>query len=144
MFEAIVIGNVGSVKLFTGSTPVLNVSVAASRRVGEREYTDWVSVKIWGERAGKLAAHIHKGMRLLVRGRPEPKGFLRQDGTPAGELILHANELEFLSPKSQGEHHADAEHTPADESELPLTTYDTPSAAAEAAEEIKTRKQRRA
>ena len=142
MFEATIIGHVGSTKLHTGATPVLNVSVAASRRVGEREYTDWVSVKIWGERAQKLAVHITKGMRLLVRGRPEPKGYLRQDGTPAGELILHANEVEFLSPKSQGETHTD--HTPADASELPLTTYDTSAAAAEAAEEIKTRKQRRA
>ena len=141
MFEAIVIGNVGSVKLFTGSTQVLNISVAASRRVGEKEYTDWVSAKIWGERAGKLADHVTKGMRLLLRGRPEAKGYLKQDGTQAGELILHVNELEFLSPKSHGESHAD--HTPA-EPELALATYDTPAAAAEAAAEIKSRKQRRA
>ena len=104
MFETLVIGNVGSVKFFNaGSTPVLNINIASSRRIGEREFTDWVSAKVWGERAEKLKEHVAKGMKLLVRGRCEAKAYKRDDDTLAGELVLHVDTLEFLSPKSKGE-----------------------------------------
>lgn len=89
---------------------MLNINLASKRRVGEREFTDWVSVKIWGERAEKLASHVHKGMHLLVTGRPEARGFKKADGTAAGELVLHVAKLEFLSAK------------PKEEEELPLET----------------------
>lgn len=118
MFETTIVGNVGSVKFVNagGKMPVLNVSLASSRRVGENQYTDWTSVKIWGERAEKLQAHVTKGMKLLVRGRPEAKGFKRDDGTVAGELVLHVTELEFLSPKKSGvngeEEHSESESDP--------------------------------
>ena len=142
MFEAIIVGNVGSVKFYDGKTPVLNFSVASTRRVGDREFTDWIAAKIWGERGQKLAAHISKGMRLLVRGRPEAKGYSKQDGSVAGELILHVNEVEFLSPKPKtGEENPDGQT--AAEPELGLKTYDTPSAAETAAAGSKTRRQSR-
>jgi single-stranded DNA-binding protein len=116
MLETLIIGNVGSVKFVNArNTQVLNISIAASRRVGDKEYTDWTSVKVWGERASKLREHITKGMKLLVRGRPEAKGFKRDDGTVAAEMILHANEIEFLSPKQ----HAETDPGP-DKSELPF------------------------
>jgi len=104
MFETLVIGNVGSCK-FTkaGETSVLNISLASSRRIGEKQFTDWVSAKVWGERAEKLKEHIVKGMKLLVRGRAEARGYKRADGTMAGELILHVNDLEFLTPKKAEE-----------------------------------------
>jgi len=99
---------VGSVKFVhaRGKAQILNINLASNRRVGEREYTDWVSAKIWGERAEKLAAHIHKGMHLLVTGRPEARGFKKGDGTVAGELVLHITELEFLSSKPKDDHDA--------------------------------------
>ena len=104
MFETLVIGNVGSVKFFdAGKMPVLNINIATSRRIGEREFTDWVSAKVWGERAEKLKEHISKGMKLLVRGRCEAKAYKRDDDTLAGELILHVDTLEFLSPKHKAE-----------------------------------------
>lgn len=78
---------------------VLNINLASNRRVGEREFTDWVSAKVWGERGEKLSSHIQKGMHLLVTGRPEARGFKKADGTAAGELVLHVTELEFLSSK---------------------------------------------
>jgi single-stranded DNA-binding protein len=104
MFETLVIGNVGSVKFFNaGSTPVLNINIASSRRIGEREFTDWVSAKVWGERAEKLKEHISKGMKLLVRGRCEAKAYKRDDDTLAGELVLHVDTLEFLTPKHKSD-----------------------------------------
>jgi len=101
MIETFIIGNVGSIRFFerAGETSVLNISLASSRKIQDREYTDWVSGKIWGERAEKLRDHISVGMKLMLRGRPEAKGFCKTDGTTVGELVLHVNDLEFLSSK---------------------------------------------
>lgn len=105
MLTTTLTGYVGSVKFVhaPGKSQVLNINLASNRRVGEREFTDWVSAKIWGERAEKLSSHIRKGMHLLVTGRPEARGFKKADGTAAGELVLHVTELEFLSVKSKEE-----------------------------------------
>ena len=102
MLETIIIGNVGSVRYArAGETSVLNVSIASSRKINNREYTDWVSAKLWGSRAEKLKEYISVGMKILVRGRPESKGFQKGDGTVASELVVHINELEFLNGTSR-------------------------------------------
>lgn len=123
MLEIKLTGNVGTCRLVTaaGKSPVLNVSLATNRKVGEREFVDWTSVKIWGERAEKLAPHISKGTKLLVTGRPEARAYKANDGTAKAELVVHANEIEFLSAK--GKHEDAPEH--ADEpatAELALET----------------------
>lgn len=110
MIEITIVGNVGSLRLAqAGEMPVLNLSIASSRRLGEREFTDWVAAKIWGERAIKLAPYIHKGAKLLLRGRPMARGFQRTDGTMSGELVLHVHELQFLTAKPKP---PQAEHLP--------------------------------
>jgi single-stranded DNA-binding protein len=91
----------GSISVYRGKTPVLNINIASNRRAGDRQFTDWIAAKIWGERAERLATHIQKGMHLLVTGRPEARGFKKTDGTAAGELILHVTDLEFLSSKTK-------------------------------------------
>jgi single-strand DNA-binding protein len=105
MLEIKITGNVGTCRLVkaVGKTPVLNVSLATNRRVGDREFTDWTSVKVWGERAEKLAPYVNKGTKLLVSGRPEARAFKANDGTAKAELIVHATEIEFLSAKGQHE-----------------------------------------
>ncbi len=116
MLEVTITGSVGSVKLVTtpGKSSVLNVNIATNRRVGDREYTDWTSAKVWGERAEKLAPHVQKGARLLIKGRPEARGYTAADGTAKAELIVHINELEFLSAKPKDDsgeppaHHEEA------------------------------------
>jgi single-strand DNA-binding protein len=111
MLTTTLTAHVGSVKFVHahGKQAVLNINLASNRRVGEREFTDWVSCKIWGERAERLAPHISKGMHLLVTGRPEAKGFKKPDGTVAGELVLHVVELEFLSARAKGDSEGQAE-----------------------------------
>jgi single-stranded DNA-binding protein len=106
MLTTTLTGFVGSTKYVhaRGKTQVLNINIASNRRVGDREFTDWIAAKIWGERAERLANHIQKGMHLLLTGRPEARGFKKADGTAAGELILHVTELEFLSSKSKEGH----------------------------------------
>jgi single-strand DNA-binding protein len=124
MLEVKTTGNVGTCRLVTaaGKTPVLNISLATNRKVGDREFTDWSSVKIWGERGQKLAPFITKGTKLLISGRPEARAYKGNDGLAKAELVIHASDVEFLS--GQGQHNAaesESQHTE-EEAELPLET----------------------
>jgi single-stranded DNA-binding protein len=112
MLTTIITGHVGSVKFVTaaGKSPVLNVNIATSRKMGDREFTDWTSAKIWGERAERLQHHVFKGQRLLITGRPEARGYTAVDGTAKAELVVHVNELEFLSAKLETDAEAAPEH----------------------------------
>lgn len=102
MLEIIITGHVGSLRFVqAGTTQVLNLSVASSRRFQDREFTTWVNAKVWGARAVSLQPYIQTGARLLLRGRPEARGFRRGDGTVGAEIILHVHSLEFLSPRAK-------------------------------------------
>jgi single-strand DNA-binding protein len=122
MLEVKTTGNVGTCRLVAaaGKTPVLNISLATNRKVGDREFTDWSSVKIWGERGQKLAPFITKGTKLLISGRPEARAYKGTDGLAKAELVIHASDVEFLS--GQGQNNAagsEPQHTE-EEAELPL------------------------
>jgi single-strand DNA-binding protein len=101
MIELVIIGNVGGTRLHQGEkSTVLTVGIAANRKSSAGKiFTDWVSAKIWGERALALAEHLRKGQRLLVRGRPEVSAYARADGQPAAELVLHVRDVEFVGPR---------------------------------------------
>ncbi|MFN4804527.1 MAG: single-stranded DNA-binding protein [Akkermansiaceae bacterium] len=118
MLEIKLTGNVGKSRLVkaVGKSPVLNISLATNRKMGDREFTDWTSVKVWGERAEKLAKYVAKGTKLLVTGRPEAKAYKAADGTAKAELVVHAAEIEFISGKAN----SDPEQSDAEEAELAL------------------------
>lgn len=124
MLEVKTTGNVGTCRLVTaaGKTPVLNISLATNRKVGDREFTDWSSVKIWGERGQKLAPYITKGTKLLISGRPEARAYKGNDGLAKAELVIHADDVEFLSGKAQIDDGSGQDKHTEEETELQLET----------------------
>jgi len=96
-----IMGHVGSVQLYQneGKAEVLSIDLASNRKVGDKEYVDWIKVKVWGALATKLAPLIQKGDKLLVSGRPEAKGYLRKDGTAGADLVLHADDVQLLTAR---------------------------------------------
>lgn len=121
MLEIKLTGNVGTCRLVkaAGKSPVLNISIATNRKVGDREFVDWTSLKVWGDRSEKIAPHISKGTKLLVTGRPEARPYKAADGTAKAELVVHVTDLEFLSAKGKFE---DAPEHAEDTGELAFAT----------------------
>jgi single-stranded DNA-binding protein len=101
--QTTILGNVGSAQLVDlgNNKKLLEVSVACNNKAGDKEFVEWVRVKIWGEHGEKLEPYIQKGDKLLVMGRIEAKGFLRKDGTPAAELVLHAHDVELCGSRKK-------------------------------------------
>jgi single-strand DNA-binding protein len=60
------------------------------------ESTFWVSVTALGKQAELAAERLHKGSRVLIRGKLEPREWTGNDGVNRFSLDLLQRDMEFL------------------------------------------------
>jgi single-stranded DNA-binding protein len=104
------VGKVAQHKLVKveGKPPFLDVKVdVVLVTASGKEFTHWVTCKVWKEMAVEIEPLLSKGCLVEVSGRPEVKPFLRRDGSAGAELIVHADTIRVV----------DDEETPEDDSE---------------------------
>ena len=88
-----------------GGTQVLSFGVAVNERrknaSGEWEdVPNFVDCTMFGTRADALAKYLHKGTKVAVHGRLRYSSWER-DGQKRSKLEVVADELEFMSKRSQ-------------------------------------------
>jgi len=94
----------------SGTTPVVNFSIAVRRGWGEREETMWYDCSWWGERAAKAAQWLVKGKQVLVEGEPSVRTWEKRTGGTAAGIVVRVSTLEFLGgAKSEGAEQRQAE-----------------------------------
>jgi single-strand DNA-binding protein len=70
--------------------------------------TIWFRVSVWGKQAETCSQYLKKGSKVLVEGhltaddKGNPKTFQRQDGTTSASFEISAQNVRFLSSKSEG------------------------------------------
>jgi single-strand DNA-binding protein len=89
------------------------------------ENTFWVSVTALGKQADLVAERLHKGSRILTRGKLEPREWTGNDGQKRFSLDLLQRDMEFLDGRREpGTDPATPDTQPAgapvDEGELPF------------------------
>ena len=98
-------GNVGIVKPLrqAGQSQVLNFSLASTTYFGDKQYTTWYEVELWGADAAAHAKAISKGRRLIVKGNVKAEAYVNKDGEAVAKLKLRAKTIGFVmgKPKSQ-------------------------------------------
>jgi len=114
--KLIIAGNLGrdpEMRYLPSGQAVTNINVATNR-----VYTDsngqkvtetiWFRVSIWGARGETVNQYLKKGSKVLVEGRinadPEtggPRVFTRNDGSTGSSFEMTANNVVFLSSKSE-------------------------------------------
>jgi len=114
--KLIIAGNLGrdpEMRYLPSGQAVTNINVATNR-----VYTDsngqkvtetiWFRVSIWGARGETVNQYLKKGSKVLVEGRinadPEtggPRVFTRNDGSTGASFEMTANNVVFLSSKSE-------------------------------------------
>lgn len=132
MNKVILVGNLTRDPEFTTTASGVNVSkftLAVSRRFqnanGERE-TDFISVVVWRAQAETCAKYLRKGSKAGVVGSMQTRTYDAQDGTKHYVTEVVADEVEFLTPKSEGESEPprpakkNAQPTPIDDDDLPF------------------------
>jgi single-strand DNA-binding protein len=115
MLKAMVIGNLGNdpeMRYSADGQPYLRFNVASNYRTRTPEgdwqdRTEWVRVTVAGTRAESLAQYLKKGSRVFVDGRLEARPWTDQQGQMRAGLEVMANQVEFMSSRSDDERLAD-------------------------------------
>ena len=100
-------GNVGSdmeVRQTPNGKAIGTFSLPVKSGWGENEKVSWVSCKMFGERAQKLAQHITKGTKLTITGSFVLEEW-EKDGVKHSRPVILVNDFEFGgSPQGQQSH----------------------------------------
>ena len=99
-------GNVGSdmeVRMTPNGKAIGTFSLPVKSGWGENEKVSWVSCKMFGERAQKLATHITKGTKLTITGSFVMDEW-EKDGVKHSRPVILVNDFEFggSAQQSQG------------------------------------------
>lgn len=82
---------------------VCRISIAVSRRFagadGARE-TDFFNVTAWRGNADNCAKYLKKGSKVAVSGSIQTRNYEKADGTKGFAVDIVADEVEFLSSRS--------------------------------------------
>ena len=84
---------------------VCTFTVGVNRR-NDRDKSDFFRVNAWGELGNNCAKCLSKGKRVRVTGSVSLSTYTAQDGTTRANLEVLAQDVEFLSPASQGQQNA--------------------------------------
>lgn len=78
------IGNCGKdcepVRYTNAGQAVTQFSIACTERNGEREFTEWITVVVWGKQAEIAAQYIRKGRQVYVEGRLQTRDWVDPQG----------------------------------------------------------------
>lgn len=111
MYQQItIIGNLGKdveVRYSQSGMAVANMSVAVSEKIKDgdewKDHTEWFRVVTFGKTAENCGQYLSKGKKVLVVGRIRQKTYEDKDGVEKRSTELLADNVKFLSPKSEGD-----------------------------------------
>ena len=104
------IGNVGQdpeLRYTPDGNPVANFSIAVNRRrkVGDefKDETEWFNIVCFSRTAENVNQYLSKGQKVYVEGRFQSSEYVGQDGNQRKSFEVIANDVSFLSTKSEAE-----------------------------------------
>ena len=106
MNRLMIIGNLTAdpqLRTTTTGKEVCTFTVAVNRRRnrdGEPD-ADFFRVSAWGDRANVCNQYLSKGKKVSVVGPVSVNVYTKQDGSAAASLEVFAEDVEFLSPKTE-------------------------------------------
>ena len=108
--KVMLIGNVGQdpeLRYTPDGNPVANFSIAVNRRrrVGEeyKDETEWFNIVCFSRTAENVNQYLSKGQKVYVEGRFQSSEYVGQDGNQRKSFEVIANEVTFLSTRSETE-----------------------------------------
>jgi single-strand DNA-binding protein len=108
--KVMLIGNVGQdpeLRYTPDGNPVANFSIAVNRRrrVGEeyKDETEWFNIVCFSRTAENVNQYLTKGQKVYVEGRFQSSEYVGQDGNQRKSFEVIANEVTFLSTRSESD-----------------------------------------
>lgn len=107
MNKAIFIGNLTrdpqlrSVNTPSGAASVCDLSIAINERSGTQTKTTYAQVTVWRAQAENCARYLSKGKKIAAWGSVAAVPYQGRDGNWRAQLEMQAEEVKFLSGKSE-------------------------------------------
>lgn len=107
MNKAIFIGNLTrdpqlrSVNTPSGAASVCDLSIAINERRGTQTKTTYAQVTVWRAQAENCARYLSKGKKIAAWGSVTAVPYQGRDGNWRAQLEMQAEEVKFLSGKSE-------------------------------------------
>ena len=107
MNQVTIIGNLTKapdMRQTTSGKNVCSFTVAVNRRFKDAQgnaLTDFFTVVAWGKLAELCARYLDKGSKVFVSGELRNRSYEAKDGSKRTVTEIIANEVEFLSPKTE-------------------------------------------
>lgn len=80
-------------------------SIAVNRRFqtqGNEKVTDYFRITTWRQTAENCSKYLSKGRKVAVVGELQARTYEANDGSTRMSLDVSADEVEFLTPRSEG------------------------------------------
>lgn len=106
MNKVIIIGNLTqdpstrTVGTQSGDTTVCSFTVAVNRRGGQE--ADFFTVSAWRALGENCQKYLAKGRKVAVEGTVSARAYKDRDGNARAQLEVQAQNVEFLTPRSEG------------------------------------------
>lgn len=82
---------------------VANLSVATSNKSGDKEYTEWHRVTLWGRKAEVAQEYVKKGDLLFIEGSLQTRKWEDKDGVTRYTTEITGFRIDLLgSPSGEG------------------------------------------
>lgn len=107
MQKLTIIGNLVAdpeLRTTTNGKNVCDFTVAVNRP--RNQGADFFHVSVWNEPGENCAKYLSKGKKVCVVGRVSARAYTARDGNPAASLEVKAEEVEFLSTRSESPENA--------------------------------------
>ena len=105
MNQVTLIGNIATeidLRTTQSGKMVAKFNLAVSRGWGDKKKTSFIPCVVWDKAATALADHSGKGKKIAVKGELEIDS-VEKDGQRRNYTSVICHEVEFLSPKEQGQ-----------------------------------------
>ncbi len=108
MNKLTIIGNLTAdpeLRTIPSGISVCTFTVAVNRRYSsnkEERQTDFFRVSAWRQLGETCSRYLSKGRKVCVVGEVSARAFEGKDGTLRASLEVTADDVEFLSPRSEG------------------------------------------
>jgi len=103
-----IIGNLGKdpeIRRTPSGDAVVSFSIAVSEKWngtnGPQERTDWFDIVAWRGTAELIGQYVKKGHKVGIVGKLRQNKWEDKDGNARSKVEIHADRVDFLTPKSQ-------------------------------------------
>ena len=84
-----------------GGTARLNISIAVNDGYGDKAYTNYFDVVIWGKTAENVKPYLSKGKQLCINGRLRQDRW-EKDGQKNSRVCIVAETVQLLGGRNDG------------------------------------------